>query len=341
MKLLKYISVIAAMLVITYGCEFNDKGNMPEDMKEGCFAYFAYDATVSTNVISFLDPESFTFSGSVDVLFDSPYDKLQLVVVYNDAYEKPHILKDDITDVPLKVTYKVSDLVNAISDLSTIEDIKIEDKFHVFVIPFVDDVAFPPFQKLDGKVYRTYSSSIDQNLLALKSIGSVDVRISVPNPFHPLTDWIGTFSAKAVSYGSPGEWDENWKLTATKDPDDETNLIIFGIGSDTGVGVVAKVDKENGTITIAAGSPVGDAYGYGNMVIYKGTPAGDDVDKKAPIVGTISADGSIAIDNVGLMIIDGDYAGYLWDVFNSTWTKDKSAFISTSKISDSKTKRFK
>jgi hypothetical protein len=53
--------------------------------------------------------------------------------------------------------------------------------------------------------------------------------------------------------------------------------------------------------------------------MYLGTP---DIttNKDESIVGTISADGGIQIDLIGIELT-GENAGYVWDVFNTTWTK--------------------
>lgn len=44
------------------------------------------------------------------------------------------------------------------------------------------------------------------------------------------------------------------------------------------------------------------------------------MDKEAPIIGTISDDGSIHIDRMALML-SGANEGYIWDAFDTYWTK--------------------
>jgi hypothetical protein len=138
---------------------------------------------------------------------------------------------------------------------------------------------------------------------------------------HPLAKWIGTYSVAAVSYGKPGEWDEAWTMRTEADPDNVNNLLITYVnGSDFGT-IKATLNLEDMSITIAPGQALGDIYGYGTIAVYKGTDAGNDVILDEPLVGVIEDDGTIKIDLWGHLIIDGPNVGGLWDVFNTTWTK--------------------
>ena len=138
---------------------------------------------------------------------------------------------------------------------------------------------------------------------------------------HPLAKWIGTYNVAAVSYYSPGAYDEAWSVTTEADPDDVNKLIITGVGAPGSGPIKATINLEEMSITLAPGQILGDVYGAGNIVVYKGTDAGDDVIKEDPLIGVIENDGTIKIDLWGELITDGQYAGYLWDVFNTTWTK--------------------
>jgi hypothetical protein len=138
---------------------------------------------------------------------------------------------------------------------------------------------------------------------------------------HPLKAWIGSYTVAAASYGDPGNWDEVWNVTTTADPSNVNNLLVYGIGTSspsttkwTGV-----VNMTAMTITFSAGQQLDNAYGYGPVLMYLGTSGGATI-KDQNIVGTIAANGSIHIDHVGIELT-GSNAGYVWDVFNTTWTK--------------------
>jgi len=140
---------------------------------------------------------------------------------------------------------------------------------------------------------------------------------------HPLQTWIGTYDVDAVSYGDPGNWDEVWSITTEPVAGDLNSLAItIDAGGGGGVPFIAAVDDVGMTITITAGTDAGDIYGYGSTLIYSSDYV--TLDEVSPVVGTISANGDIAIDNLGMIleayaapsIIDG-----IWDAFNTTWTK--------------------
>ena len=142
---------------------------------------------------------------------------------------------------------------------------------------------------------------------------------------HPLAKWIGTYDVAAASYGNPGAWDEAWVVTTEPDPDDVNNLLVYGVGSEGSGPLVGVVNTDDMTITFSSGQPLGEAYGdlgigaY-NLGVYKGTDTGDIIPDE-PLVGVIEEDGTIQVDLWGHMIDEGSYNGYIWDVFNTTWTK--------------------
>lgn len=145
--------------------------------------------------------------------------------------------------------------------------------------------------------------------------------VTITDDEHPLKAWIGTYKVAAASYGDPGNWDEEWNVTTSADPTDLTKLVVRGIGTDSPsttdwIGVINTTDM---TITFSPGQQINEAYGYGPMIMYVGTPDLTTV-PDANIVGTISADGGIHIDLLALEMT-GANAGYIWDVFNTTWTK--------------------
>lgn len=153
-----------------------------------------------------------------------------------------------------------------------------------------------------------------------------EITVVIKDDEHPLFKWIGTYYVDAVSYKNPGGYDEAWLVTTDPDPKDFNYLIITGIGAEGSKPIRAKIDLEEMLITLAPGQSIGEVYAnlnpdYGNIVIYKGTDAGDDIIKEEPLIGEIANDGTIRIDLWGELLTSGKYKGYLWDVFNTTWTK--------------------
>ncbi len=135
---------------------------------------------------------------------------------------------------------------------------------------------------------------------------------------HPLQTWLGSYTVEAISYGSPGEWDEEWEVTISPSAGDLNTLLISGIAGGENA-IEAVFDDELMTVTINSGANIGDAYGYGDVGVYNGN-SDLTVNEGEPIVGNITEDGGITIDLVGLVLLEDPNTGYVWDVFDTIWT---------------------
>lgn len=150
--------------------------------------------------------------------------------------------------------------------------------------------------------------------------------VTIVDDEHPLKNWIGTYTVEAVSYGSPGSWDETWNVTTTAVASDPTQLSITGISGAGSGPVIATFNTTDMTIELESVQNLGLAYGTdnGNVAIYYATDevlalAGDALTTaiianagKQKIVGTIEADGTIKIDRFALILTE--YA-WCWDTF--------------------------
>jgi hypothetical protein len=155
---------------------------------------------------------------------------------------------------------------------------------------------------------------------------------------HPLKQWIGTYSVEALSYGSPGEWDEAWTVNTSPVPDDIASLsVVINTGGSDGDPFLAAIDVEAMTITIPAGTDVGNVYGYGPTTIWVGDY--ETLDRQSSIIGTIEEDGTIKIDKLALLLTD--YGDYYWDAFNTTWTKIGKKAAAGGKVHPEKAARLK
>jgi len=237
MKLLfRYISIIAALLFVAYSCEVDYNGPMPNDMKVACLPYIDFDAAASDAYININSPGDYSFSGTIDVLFEDPFDKLTLVVVYNGAYDKQYVLKDNITEVPVSISVTSADIVAAVPELNSVADFKEGDEVHVFVVPTIGGKAYPPYQKLGNGSYNTVSTGVYTDLANIKGVTSADVVISVPCGFS-VDDYLGVMYCKEDWGGG-----EVYEYTATviEDPDytgDGVGLVIAGLfdGADVSI----------------------------------------------------------------------------------------------------------
>lgn len=264
--LLRYISIIAAVLFISYSCEFDENGPMPNDMQEGCFPYIEMNVAESSPFINLSTPGDYILKGTVDVLFDSPYDKITLVVAYNGNYDKPYVIQDNITELPVELQVTCNDLVNAIAELTSLDDIAEGDVYHVYAIPTIDGTEYPPYQKLGGKAYATYSASIMQNLQAIKGIGIADVAINVPCEFVPDMA-VGSYTSVSADWGAAGP------ITIIADPNDPMIVYVSGLEEMEGlvedVGPLKMVINPDYSVTGGKSVLASDAWGYHNIA-YEG-----------------------------------------------------------------------
>jgi hypothetical protein len=160
--------------------------------------------------------------------------------------------------------------------------------------------------------------------------------LTIMDDEHPLARWIGTYDVYADSYGDvlngepDGAWDETWEVTTSAVAYDDNKLSIVGIGGGS-LPVIATIDLDSMTITLPGGADVGgDGYGFDEALIWRGDY--DNVEE-ADVVGFIQNDGSIAIDLLTMIVTD-DTGIYIWDSFNTSWTKTgkKSAHAVSPKI---------
>ncbi|RLD58880.1 MAG: hypothetical protein DRI97_02290 [Bacteroidetes bacterium] len=161
--------------------------------------------------------------------------------------------------------------------------------------------------------------NIPAELLGI-GIGNPNVEVTASwSILHPLQAWIGNYDVAAVSYGSPGAWDEAWTATIAAVAGDVNSLAItIDAGGGGGIAFNVAVDDVGMTISVAPGTPIGNLYGYGPTAVYYGDYA--TLDEFATIVGTIVADGTMTIDNWTTIFTDYGLVGGLWDAFNTTWT---------------------
>ena len=133
-----------------------------------------------------------------------------------------------------------------------------------------------------------------------------------------------------MSYFGP----ETCTVNTEADPADVNNLIVSGIGNEPNINggyseitpITGTVDLDEMTITFAAGSEIGTHSAYsGPIAIYLGDQAGNIYEE--PIVGDINADGSIYVDNLGVLFVGGLNAGLTWAVFETTWAPAKKKAV--------------
>jgi hypothetical protein len=202
----------------------------------------------------------------------------------------------------------------------------------------------------DLTITQSYIAGPGVNVTLEIPAGILDIGINNPNAEITaswsieltLADLVGNYTVDAVSYGSPGVWDEVWTATVELVPGNDTALsITIDAGAGGGVAFLAGFDVVDWSILIPEGSVVGDLYGLGETGIYwcDGSSLGGNVE------GTITGGNSFAIDYVGMYIPDYDWGdgtyGALWDAFNTTWTKSAKKAAAAGSLPAFKARRIK
>lgn len=185
----------------------------------------------------------------------------------------------------------------------------------------VAQVVITPINNEDFTGDKSFYLFIVENSAGYDRGANDTLLVTIKDDEHPLGQWIGEYVVSSVSYLSPGEYDETWLVTTEPDPEDVNHLIIKGIGGEEGAPIIATLNMDEMTISVEPGQAIGNVYGYGTVAVYKGTETGDGIVEDEPVEGIIESDGTIRADLWGHLITDGEYAGYLWDVFNTTWVK--------------------
>jgi hypothetical protein len=215
----KIIYIIFALIIgVLTTCNKEPDVRMPE-MQDAVAAYLKLTDNSSISV-DLYNLAGFTLEATVDVLFDDPFQKLAVVVVFNGDFENQHVLTDNITAVPQTVSYTVDDIVAVIPELNAATDIVAGDEFVFFVNTTMPDGSLLPGYTANGDI--AFSSTLANALTGLKG-ATFDISIPVPCPFS-IDDWPGTYDFYDVLYPS-----ENTTAEITLDPEVENGLIVDGI----------------------------------------------------------------------------------------------------------------
>lgn len=166
--------------------------------------------------------------------------------------------------------------------------------------------------------------------------------VTVADNEHPLGKWIGSYSVALAEYASYFG-DEVWAVSSNPDPDDVNVLVFSGLGGASYAefnDVKGTVDLEAMTITIPGGTEIGTHGNYGGpLSIFVGDQDGNVVSESDPIIGTLSDDGTIVIDNLAIHFTGGNNAGLTWGTYKSTWTKTARKSVPATAVKQSEVKR--
>jgi hypothetical protein len=302
----------------------NQKSNKMNKFKYILFVLIApllFVGCDDEDVITFSNSDAFVMFEATQASGAETGDTIKVVVQVSDVNRSG--------DITVDFDFNTTDISNA-AVLGDDFEIINSSQTLTFTQGQYQDTIF--IRTIDNDLYETdkafnivlTANSANYKLgLAASTIGTTIV-CTIIDDEHPLATWFGDYSVYCDSYGdvaygyADGAWDESWSnVVISADPSDVTNVLILGIAGSAN-SIVANIDLDTGIITIAKEQALGDVYGYGESLIYKGDDQGGSVDED--VVGTVNTDGSIDIDLFSIYESDSDQL-WTWDSFNTTWTK--------------------
>ncbi len=221
MKYLSHILLLFSLGVFVLSCERDTNGRMPDEIKVADAGLFI--VTESDPFINVSDPGSYSLTTDVDVLFDSDFQKLEIMVVYNNDYTKPYLLQT-IESVPSTVEITSQKIVDVIDELSSTTDIQAGDMFNIFTNITLSDGTFLPAYLSNGKPAN--ASSII-NIMGVLKGGAPNISIPVPCEFVE-EDYLGVVDIN--ENWAPDVYD--YQGMVIRDPDytgDDFGIIVQGI----------------------------------------------------------------------------------------------------------------
>jgi hypothetical protein len=222
MKTIYYIIILLVGGIILNGCETDENGPMPDSFEEAAVAYMVLDQT-SSGLVNLNDLGAFNFVGTIDVLYDPSFDKLTLMVAYNGDYANPGVLIDNITSIPYDFSVSINDVVNAVSQLNSTDDIEISDYFTFYVNVIKNGKEYPVYVMVGGKAIRTIGSGLITSVQEFEDANALtDVRIDVPCGYS-VEEVTGNYNAVS------GPWGVNGPITITADPEDPFVVYVAGL----------------------------------------------------------------------------------------------------------------
>lgn len=228
MKSIYYIIMLLVGVIILNGCETDENGPMPDSFEEAAVAYMVLDQT-SSGLVNLNDLNAFNFVGTIDVLYDPSFDKLTLMVAYNGDYANPGVLIDDITSTPYDFSVTINDVVNAVSQLNSADDIEISDYFTFYVNVTKNGKEYPVYTMVGDKAIRTIGSGLITSVQEFEDANAVtDVRIDVPCGYD-VEGVTGNY------IGSSAGWAVNGPITITPDPNDPFVVYVSGLATIDGL----------------------------------------------------------------------------------------------------------
>jgi hypothetical protein len=221
MKKLVYIIITLVIGILLTTCDKEPDIRMPE-LQDAVAPYMKLTDN-SSLYVDLYNLGGFNLEAVVDILFDDPFQKLAVVVVFNGDFENQHTMTDNITSVPQTVSYSLNDVIAAVPGLNAASELVEGDQFNFFVNATTEDGSLLRGYNINGDL--AYSSSMVNTLAGLKGGATFDISIPVPCPAS-IDEWPGMYDCFDLDYPS-----ENTTAEIFLDPAVENGLKVYGMYS--------------------------------------------------------------------------------------------------------------
>jgi hypothetical protein len=271
----KYL-IPSLLILLAVGC-MQDESELFQSYTEVPDVEVNISATNSVLVV--FDLENSLASFTLDTVIGA-YDKLE-TRVYFGGNNNTAILEDITNDtLHTEFKYSVKELATAIE--YPFDDLKSLDKFSIEVVATVN-----------GVTTTTYKAGFVATIITEDEVS-------------------GVYDVTAVSYYSPGAWDDFWTVLVYSTEEGGDTYYFDGVAG--GSPIVGTVDLTTNMVLFTSGQSLGDTYSKdGDTKVVRLWGYDDD-----PIVGTRNpADSSLTINNWGHDIENV----YFWDKYETTWVK--------------------
>ncbi len=180
MKKILYILMILSAGLFFTSCEKDENGRMPDDIMDSNVGTVKLRES-SDMLIDVNQLDEFTLDLEIDVLFDKPFKKVELVVVFNSDFTKPYLLSS-FTSLPANTSVSIQQIVDVVDELSSDSEIVEGDGFQFYTNIELPDGTFIPGYLPTG--VSTSAPSI-RNIMGVLKGASAFILIPVPCPFVP------------------------------------------------------------------------------------------------------------------------------------------------------------
>jgi len=247
MKYFLNFLLILSLAVSFSACESDSNGRMPNDLADANTGLIQVQAS-SDVLIDKNNLADFNFDIGIDVLWDDiPYNRVDLVIVYNGDFENQYTL-ESYTALPAERTITIADIVALIDEINTEADISEGDVFDIFTSIELSDGTYIPGYLYNGKP--TNAPSV-RNIITILKGGVNAFTVPVPCPFVE-TDYAGTMDVYEKWNDGSGDATYTAEVTINSDLSDENTVVYDIVGLFTGDDACffqVQVDRKTYTLT--------------------------------------------------------------------------------------------